>query len=202
MDRIKAFINGRFQNSDGEVLIKINPVSGAPIAEVEKTMDMDTPDVNTVVPAGSKSVGASETWGDVQVKGKFVRGALKALRSIDPLARVMTSDSQSVRKYGARLAENPLELEGFKGMSVEQVSKTRQSMLFNQGMMVSHEQFDLMRKSGVKMRRKDFNDMVSKEVRNPGTSNNQYAKAAADAWVEKTYKPFQLPYHRQISLHQ
>jgi acyl-CoA reductase-like NAD-dependent aldehyde dehydrogenase len=37
MDRIKAFINGRFQNSDGEVLIKINPVSGAPIAEVEKT---------------------------------------------------------------------------------------------------------------------------------------------------------------------
>ena len=37
MDRIKAFINGRFQNSDGETLIKINPVSGAPIAEVEKT---------------------------------------------------------------------------------------------------------------------------------------------------------------------
>ncbi|MEK9597982.1 MAG: aldehyde dehydrogenase family protein, partial [Alphaproteobacteria bacterium] len=37
MDRIKAFINGRFQNSDGEILIKINPVSGAPIAEVEKT---------------------------------------------------------------------------------------------------------------------------------------------------------------------
>jgi len=37
MDRIKAFINGHFQNSDGEILIKINPVSGAPIAEVEKT---------------------------------------------------------------------------------------------------------------------------------------------------------------------
>ena len=37
MDRIKAFINGHFQTSDGEVLIKINPVSGAPIAEVEKT---------------------------------------------------------------------------------------------------------------------------------------------------------------------
>ena len=159
------------------------------IAEVEKTMDMDTPDVNTVVPKGSKSVGASETWGDVQVKGKFVRGALKALRSVDPLARVMTSDSQSVRKYGARLAENPLELEGFKGMSVEQVSKTRQSMLFNQGMMVSREQFDLMRKSGVNMRRGEFNKLVSKEVRNPGTANNQYAKAAADSWVEKTYKP-------------
>ena len=40
MDRIKAFINGRFQNSDGEVLIKINPVSGAPIAEVDATAEV------------------------------------------------------------------------------------------------------------------------------------------------------------------
>ena len=37
MDRIKAFINGRYENSDGEFLIKINPVSGVPIARVEKT---------------------------------------------------------------------------------------------------------------------------------------------------------------------
>ena len=37
MDRIKAFINGCYENSDGEFLIKINPVSGVPIARVEKT---------------------------------------------------------------------------------------------------------------------------------------------------------------------
>ena len=37
MDRIKAFINGRYENSDGEFLIKINPDSGVPIARVEKT---------------------------------------------------------------------------------------------------------------------------------------------------------------------
>jgi len=161
----------------------------AQIAEVEKTMDIDNPDVNTIVPKGDKSVGAAETWGDVQVKGKFVRGALKALRSIDPLARVMTSESQSVRKYGARLAENPLEVEGFNGMSVEQKVKTRQSMLFNQGMMASRDQFDLMRKSGINMPRKKFNSLVSKAVRNPDSVDNKFIRKAADSWVEKTYKP-------------
>ena len=39
MDRIKAFINGSFKTSDGDVLVKINPVNGRPIAEVEKTTD-------------------------------------------------------------------------------------------------------------------------------------------------------------------
>ena len=37
MDRIKAFINGYCENTDGEFLIKINPVSGILIARVEKT---------------------------------------------------------------------------------------------------------------------------------------------------------------------
>ena len=39
MDRIKAFINGSFKTSDGSVLVKINPVNGKPVAEVEKTTD-------------------------------------------------------------------------------------------------------------------------------------------------------------------
>jgi len=37
MDRIRAFINGGFETSDGTILHKINPVTGEVIAEVEQT---------------------------------------------------------------------------------------------------------------------------------------------------------------------
>ena len=41
MDRIRAFINGGFETSDGTILHKINPVTGEVIAEVEQTTHGD-----------------------------------------------------------------------------------------------------------------------------------------------------------------
>ena len=153
--------------------------------EIEETFE--GPMVNTVVDGGS--VGAASVWGDVRIKGKYVEKALRALRGIDPTAKVMTAKSQKARRYGAQMFENVLEVEGFKGRSIEQAARTKHSMYFGQALGKHSEAFVEAKKNGFKGKRGEFNIMVSKEVANPGTTGNKFARKSAEAWEKHVYSP-------------
>ena len=89
MDRIKAFINGRFQNSDGEVLIKVNPASGTPIAEVEKT------DTALLAQAITAAKNAQIEWSSLtgQERGHIMMSAGRMLASsLEELTRLEVRD--------------------------------------------------------------------------------------------------------------
>lgn len=135
------------------------------------------------------SAGAMAVFGDVRVKGKFVQKALKALSPIDPLAKVMTSRSAAARKYGALLVENPLELEGVAGRSIEQAARTKEHMYFGQALNYHIDAFTKAKKAGWKGKRGEFNDLVSREVANPGSTGNQFAQNSAQEWVKRVYDP-------------
>lgn len=152
--------------------------------DIEKTME--GPAVTNVT---NDSAGAMAVWGDVRVKGKLVQKALKALSPIDPLAKVMTASSKAARKYGALLTENPLEIEGVTGRSIEQAARTKQQMFFGQALNSHIEAFTEAKKAGWKGKRNEFNNLVSREVANPGSTNNTYARRSAQAWSEKVYDP-------------
>ncbi len=152
------------------------------------------PAVNTVVkdgPVGGDSAGAMSVFGEVKVKGKYVEMALKALSPIDPLARVMTSASKSARKYGALLAENPLEIEGISGRSIEQSAKTKQAMYMGRALNEHLSIFTEAKKNGYKGKRSDFNVLVSREMANPNSTGNVFAHKSAESWNSKLYTPMQ-----------
>lgn len=160
---------------------------------------IDGPMVKNAVPSG---VGADSVWGDVHVKGEGVKKALSALSFMDPIAKVMTAKSAAARRYGAMLVENPLQLEvrkempdgtiaveAFDGKSVDQIARTRHQMTFGRGMAGYLDQFEALDKSGSKIKRKEFAELVTKEVRNPGATGNEYAKRAADHISRVVYDP-------------
>jgi hypothetical protein len=151
--------------------------------EIETTFD--GPEVTTRV--GPDSVGAAQVFGDVRIKGKNVEKALSALKGIDPTARVMTADSQAARKYGAMLFENPLEVEGLKGRSVEQSARTKQQMYLGRAINVAHNEFKKLKESGSKIKYREFDEMVSREIRNPNSTGNEYAARAANAYSKEVF---------------
>jgi hypothetical protein len=153
--------------------------------EIEKSFE--GPLVNTVDNGGS--VGAASAWGDVRVKGKKVEMAMKALSPIDPLAKVMTSKSKAARKYGALLAENPLEIEGFSGRSIEQTSRTKQQAYFGRALNEHIDTFTKAKKEGYTGKRGEFNNLVSKEIANPGSTGNKHAARSASTWSKNVYDP-------------
>jgi len=153
--------------------------------EIEDTFE--SPMVNTTVDGGS--VGAASVWGDVRVKGKNVEKALSVLKPIDPLARVMTSSSKASRKYGAMLVENPLEIEGFTGRSVEQLARTKHQAYFGRALNGHSQIFVEAKKGGFNGKRGEFNILTSREIANPNSTGNKYARKAAAEWDKHVYSP-------------
>lgn len=156
--------------------------------EVEEVFD--GPEQPNVV-RESDSVGAASVWGDVRIKGKNVEKTLSALKVVDPLARVMTASSKAARKYGAMLFENPLEVEGMTGRSVEQVVKTKKQAYYGRAINGHLEAFTEAKKAGFKGKRGEFNILVSKEKANPNSTGNQYARKAAQVWEKELFGKMQ-----------
>ena len=141
------------------------------------------------VPEGSGTAGAASVYDDIQVKGTVARKAMEYLKFIDPTARLATG-SKAARQVNVRLTENPLEMEGAPVRpSVEQRARGRQQALYGRGLNDHLDVFSEMRKSGSRIKKRDFNALVAKEVRNPGSTGNPYAKKSADKWVKEVYTP-------------
>jgi len=139
------------------------------------------------VQEGYDSVGAARTVeGTFEVKGKIAKALVKAL-SFDPLGRTMTSDALVTRRVVNMLAENPVDVDGAPLQSVESLSKIKSGRLYssidNNNILYSE-----YRKSGGKMKRREFNESVSRAVRT-GESDIPQVKQSADYWRNELYNP-------------
>ena len=140
--------------------------------------------------AENKSVGAAAVDRDIRVQGKIARALTKAL-GFDPLSRSLTSESQVTRNLAVELAENPVAMENKSGTfvanSVETAAKIKDGRYYTalEGHLKLFEEY---RKGGGTLKRKDFNELVSKELRNPHT-DDPFIKKAADKWRNDLYEP-------------
>ncbi|MDC3311306.1 betaine-aldehyde dehydrogenase [Alphaproteobacteria bacterium] len=89
MDRIRAFINGGFETSDGTILHKINPVTGEVIAEVEQT----TP--NLLQKAVDASQSAQIIWASYTNQKRsqiMIKASQLLVNSLEELTRLEVKD--------------------------------------------------------------------------------------------------------------
>ena len=139
------------------------------------------------VAAGYDSVGAAKTVeGTFEVKGKLAKALVKAF-SFDPLGRTMTSDALVTRRVVNMLAENPVDVDGAPLQSVESLSKIKSGRLYS-SIDNNNRAYDQYRKGGGKMKRREFNEAVSRAVRT-GDSDVPEIKASAEYWRNELYNP-------------
>jgi hypothetical protein len=139
------------------------------------------------VAAGYDSVGAAKTVeGTFEVKGKLAKGLVKVF-GFDPLSRTMTSDALVTRRVANMLAENPVDVDGAPLQSVESLSKIKSGRLYS-SIDNNNRTYDQYRKGGGKMKRREFNEAVSRAVRT-GDSDIPEVKASAEYWRNELYNP-------------
>ena len=148
----------------------------------------ENPSLNAAnVAAGYDSVGAARTVeGTFEVKGKVAKALVKAF-SFDPLGRTMTSDALVTRRVVNMLAENPVDVDGAPLQSVESLSKIKSGRLYS-AIDNNNIAYDQYRKGGGKMKRREFNEAVSRAVRT-GDSDVPEIKASAEYWRNELYNP-------------
>lgn len=137
-----------------------------------------------------KSVGAAAVDEEIQVQGRIARAMTKAL-GFDPLSRSLTSDLQQTRQLAVELAENPLAMESksgnFSANPVESSAKIKDGMYY-EALKGHDDAYKAYRKEGGTLKRREFNEAVSKELRNPETADASI-KGAAESWRGKLYEP-------------
>ena len=139
------------------------------------------------VAAGYDSVGAAKTVeGTFEVKGKLAKGLVKVF-GFDPLSRTMTSDALVTRRVANMLAENPVDVDGAPLQSVESLSKIKSGRLYS-SIDNNNRAYDQYRKGGGEMKRREFNEAVSRAVRT-GDSDVPEIKASAEYWRNELYNP-------------
>jgi hypothetical protein len=149
--------------------------------EVEEILDDELPI--------EKSVGAAQAFEDVEIKGKNIQKASKGLSYISPLDAGLSSKVPEVRNITARLSESPYELIGGQGQSVEQLAKTKRDAYIYRGLSVHKQAYVDYKKAGGKMSNRQFNERVTKEMRNPVDGQDEFIKRSADNWRAEVYDP-------------
>lgn len=139
-----------------------------------------------VIARGDDSVGAQRVFDDVVVKGKVAAKLVKLL-SFDPLSRTVTSQNKSTRVLAGRLAESPIAFEKGIGTAVETRAKIHDGKYY-EALKGHLEAYRAYRKEGGALKRREFNEAVAKEVRNPAT-DNVHIKRSADEWNKNLYEP-------------
>lgn len=138
-----------------------------------------------------KSVGAAAVKNkDIRVKGVVARFLTKFL-GFDPLSRTITSSVDEVRVLANELAENPIAMESngnkFVANSAEQKAKLKDGLYIDA--LTSHsEVFKLYQKNGGELSKVEFNEAVSKQLRN-NKSTDDFVIKSAKAWRDKLYEP-------------
>jgi len=149
----------------------------------------DSMNVEPKIRDGADSVGAARVMDDIKVKGKFTSKLVKAF-GFDPLSRTITSENPATRKVANLLAENPIEMEGGRPVTaVESLAKSNHDGKYYLALESHNELLSAYRKSGVNIGKKKFNELVSREIRNPQPDAPQHIKQAAQAWDRELYEP-------------
>lgn len=147
----------------------------------------DSMNVESKIRDGADSVGAARVMDDVEVKGKFTSKLVKAF-GFDPLSRTITSENPVTRKVANLLAENPIQMDGGVRSAVESLVKIHDGK-YATAIQQHLDIFADYRKSGVSIKKKDFNELVSREIRNPKPDTPSHIKQAAQAWERELYEP-------------
>lgn len=147
----------------------------------------DSMNVEPKIREGLDSVGAARVMEDVEVKGKFTSKLVKAF-GFDPLSRSITSENPVTRKIANALAENPIEMDGGIKQAVESMAKIHDGK-YAKAIEMHLNEFKEYRKAGNRLKKKDFNELVAKEIRNPNPDSPSHIKAAAEHWNRELYEP-------------
>lgn len=161
--------------------------------EIEESMEPEAVLNSGGNPVLSKaqSVGAAGLDNEIKVQGEIAEALTKSL-GWDPLSRSLTSDLNDTRVLATQLAENPIAMENKSGTyvadSVESRIKIKDGLYFEA--IESHENiYKQYRKEGGTLKKKDFNTMVSREMRNPDSVADGNIKQAAQAWRNNLFEP-------------
>ena len=157
--------------------------NGKLLSEIEEVSN-----VEPKIAVGQDSVGAMSAIRDVQITGKVSRGLAKIL-GWDPLTRTLTSKNPFTRRLSAKLAESPYLLDGENLTAVQSVVKVKTSEFYNVAYTQHLDNFKEFRKAGGKLKRGEFNELVSREQRDPGSVDDPHVKKSAAAWEKDTYEP-------------
>lgn len=157
--------------------------------QIEKSLDPETVLAEGGNPAFEgelRSVGSMQVLDDVNVRGKLARAMTKFL-GFDPLSRTITSDVKETRILSTKLAENPIAMDRSLGVSIESKIKTASDGMLYEFIEGKNDIFTEYKKQGGELARKQFDEEVSKAVRNG--SDNEFVQRAADHAKKTVYDP-------------
>ena len=169
---------------------KAGQINREVLKAVEDSLDTDkimkaSPEIE-----GRANLSAGKTADDVKVKGKIAQALLKAV-GWDPLSRTITSLSNATRRISNSLAENPIwmEVKGYTGQAVESFVKTNISKHLNPALMDLDNAYKAYKTAKGTLSRRDFNNAVSKELRNPSPDADPHIKKSAQSFQRNIYEP-------------
>jgi len=140
-----------------------------------------------LVPEGDLSVGAMEELGDVRISGKAARTLAKAF-AWDPLTQGLLSASKSMRKATASLFENPYAVDGGVTNAIESEATLSRGLLAN-ALEKHNKLYRQYKNGGGKLRPYEFNQAVSRALRNGDVSDIPEAGLSAKAFRQDLYEP-------------
>lgn len=181
----------------GALGVGVNKLSELGVTEKTLKEIDDTMNVETKIRDGEDSVGAARVADEFDVKGKKTKAFVKAV-GFDPLSRTLTSDNPVTRKVSNFLAENPIA--GEKG----NITATESRIKIHDGKYVQALEGHLDQYKALRARlgqtakdqllrrgitRKKFNELVSREIRNPDPNAIPEVKNSAKKWNTELYEP-------------
>jgi len=186
-----AFLLGSILGAGAQKL-KDYGVTPETLKEIEDTMNVEAKIKN-----GDDSIGAARVADDFQVKGKFARWLAKGI-GFDPLSRMVTSENPIARKFGNFLAENPYAGEAGNQTAVESLIKIHDGKYAAalQGHDIEFRamkerlgqtKIDSLLRRGVT--KKEFNEQVSRQVRDPDVNAPIEVQKSAKHWIKELYEP-------------
>lgn len=140
-----------------------------------------------LVPEGDLSAGAMESLGDVKISGKAARILAKAF-AWDPLTQGLLSASKSMRKATASLFENPYAVDGGVTNAIQSEASLSRGLLAN-ALEKHNKLYRQYKKGGGNLRPYEFNQAVSRALRNGDASEIPEAAQSAQAFRRELYDP-------------
>ncbi len=140
-----------------------------------------------LLPGEDLSASAMEKLGDVKISGKAARTLAKAF-AWDPLTQGLLSASRSMRKATASLFENPYAVDGGVTNAVESEATLSRGLLAN-ALEKHNKLYRQYKNGGGKLRPYEFNQTVSRALRNGDVSDIPEAAQSAQAFRHELYEP-------------
>lgn len=153
---------------------------------------------STASPFGASGGAASVSDvrpGDLDIAGRAASKVAEATAQLNPNLRLNTSPSEAARLYGQQLAENSLYQAGndlgvTAGPAVERLASNTFHARIYQAEKALNDAYKEMRKSGVSMTRRDFEDAVGMAARRNDVGENPYVTRVAEAYRSTIIDPF------------